>query len=104
MPLTSFHCNTIAAAGTTQGTATAIGDDQVDVNGLGMSANGVILPSGCYRIVVRNTDSLTSLNVYPPSGEAIGSNPTNSADLLAGGTCKLYIRLPAGKWKSVTLN
>lgn len=98
VPLTAFNCSTATAAGSTQGTATAIGDDQVDIT-VPSLGTGVILPSGCYRIVLRNLASINGCNVYPPSGERIGTLMTNAADTLTAGSAFLYVRMPGGVWK-----
>lgn len=103
VPLTSFNCNTIAAAGNSQGTATSIGDDQVDVTGAD-GTKGVILPSGCYRIAIRNTSVSFTLKVYPPSGENINGLPTNTAGSINSGQAAMYLRMPGGVWRVVTLS
>jgi hypothetical protein len=102
VPLTSFNCSNIAAAGTTQGTAAPIGNDQVRVTGANGTA-GVILPSGCYRIVVFNDSAVATLNVYPPVGEAISTLGRNVAASLQPRSSALYVRANNGQWALVSL-
>jgi hypothetical protein len=102
--LTSFSCSTVVAAGSTQGTATAINDDSVSATSTG-SGQGVILPAGCYRIVVRNANGLggNSINVYPPSGASLGTLPTNTALSINAGQSVLCCEVTSTQWVQVLL-
>jgi len=79
----TFNISTIAAAGTTQATGTAIGNDKpfvlVSNNTV---ANGVVLPAAQYRgqeIVVYPQVASLALRVYPPVGGSINNGTANAA-------------------------
>ena len=99
----TFGCGTVAAAGTTQGTAAGAIYDHNNVTGANGS-NGVILQSGCYRQVVSNNNSLNNLKVYPPSGDKIGaSGMVDAAVTLLMGQTAMYTRRGDGVWFTVTM-
>src|SRR4051812_41623063 len=76
----------ISAAGTTQGTATAITTDTVQVSGAA-GQTGVILPAspGYARIFVDFTGGIATLSIYPPTGGKINALAVNAAASLATG-------------------
>ena len=101
----SFLCQNLTAAGTTQGTAAAIASDTV--NATSSSPNqGVILPSGCYRVIVTNGNSPggNSINVYPPSGAKISALSTNQASPLAQGSTVMFLEVTSTQWRVVALS
>jgi hypothetical protein len=90
----------IAAAGTTQGTATQITKSINRVTTLTTgSATGVILPSSQpgFDFVVINSGTST-LNVYPQTGEQINTNGVNAAQTAATGTVTIFYCVTAGTW------
>jgi hypothetical protein len=101
----SFDCATIVAAGSTQGTATAIASDSVKVTTTGIG-QGVLLPAGCYRVAVWNADSIGGhpVNVYPPSGAQINGHAVNNPASLSIQTASLFIQLPGGLWMQAALS
>ena len=93
----SYGVATIAAAGSTQGTATPITTDVAIVT-VSALMQGVILPSGVYRIEVYNTSASYPLLVYPPSGEAFSGGLTNAARSLGTGDAFLCCSDGSGVW------
>ena len=88
----------ITAAGSTQGTATAL-TRPINVVSTVSASTGVILPTvppGA-RVIVMNTSG-TALNVYPPSGAAINSAATNAAYSMPAGTRLEFISVSATQW------
>lgn len=85
---------TVAAAGATQATATAITAGVVFVNG-GAAATGVILPSattlGTGAICAVYNFNGTAINLYPATGEALNRASVNVAVSLAAGTGTIMI-------------
>lgn len=72
----------IAAAGTTQATATQLLPGNSVVTTVGSGA-GVILPAmNCYEVVVMNRGA-NDLSVYPPLGDAIEGRSVNQSLLIA---------------------
>ena len=72
--------STLAAAGTTQGTAAAITSSIVTVTGAS-GTNGVILPSAMPgdTVTIYSSAATNALLVYPPSGAAINAASANAA-------------------------
>ena len=98
----------ISAAGSTQGTATALITDFNVVSTVISGANGVALPTALagYRITVFNT-SANALNVYPLGNGIINSAAANVAFSLPAGDrldflCTAAATAPGGQW--YTLN
>jgi len=81
--------NSVAAAGTTQGTATVLTND---INVVTSGTGGVQIPgaaAGKYVVVVNKTGS--AINVYPASGHSFDSLSANTPiSLLAGAFVELY--------------
>ena len=92
----------ISAAGSTQGTATALAKD-INVVATVSAGQGVVLPTAVagMRITVMNT-SATAVNVYPASGGAINSGAANAAYSLAAGGRLDFIATTTTQW--YTLN
>ena len=99
----SFGVTTaITAAGSTQGTATAL-TRPINVVSTVSASTGVILPTvpAGARIIIMNTSG-TALNVYPPSGALINSAATNAAYSMPAGTRLEFVSVSATQW--YTLN
>ena len=96
--------NGITAAGTNQGTATAITStfNSVDTVAAG---TGVILPAALagYTITVSN-HGLNNLSVYPASGESVEGGAANVPLVLLPGMCYRAACSTAGAWVGVDLN
>ena len=92
----------ITAAGSSQGTATAITKD-VNVVSTVAASTGVIMPTAVagYELIVINTGA-NALAVYPATGGAIDANGTNAAFSLAVGARIMFIAVSATQW--YTLN
>jgi hypothetical protein len=98
----------ISAAGSTQGTATAISKAFNVVSTVSSGANGVSLPTAVagMRITIINT-SANALNVYPLGNGIINTQAANAAlSVAAGGKldflCTATATAPGGQW--YTLN
>lgn len=103
----SYHIRSvsagISAAGTTQGTATAITREFNQVTTVASGANGVALPSATagMAITVTNTNA-NSVNVYPASGAAIGSLTANAAFTQPGNNATIqYVAMTSTQWYTV---
>ena len=81
----------ISAAGSNQGTATAITKD-INVVSTVSAGQGVILPTAVAgMVIIVNNTSATNMSVYPASGAAINSLATNIAfNHIAGGSLQYY--------------
>jgi len=88
----------ITAAGTTQGTATAITKDINVVSTVG-SGQGIVLPTtvGGMRLTIVNTGA-NILNVYPATGAKINSASTNAAYAVAVGARLEFTSVTATQW------
>jgi hypothetical protein len=98
----TFTCSSYVAAGSTQGTATLIAADTATITSTGVG-QGVILPAGCYRVVLRNLNAVNQIAVYPPSGAKLGAVAINTALPLAAGATFLYCEVSATQWDYVAL-
>lgn len=92
----------ISAAGTTQGTATAITTNIVDVTTVA-AGTGVILPDPVTgrRIVIRNS-GVNDLKIYPGVGDQINSLGTNVAFTEGTLTTLEFVGFNTNQW--YTLN
>ena len=88
----------ISAAGSTQGTATALTKD-INVVSTVSASQGVVLPTAVagMRITVMNT-SATAMNTYPASGAAINSLATNAAFVHAAGARLDFVATSTTQW------
>lgn len=89
---------TVSAAGTTQGTATAINTSSVYIS-TAAASSGVILPAvqqGDW-IVIYNGGA-NAVTIYPPLGAKINSLGTNAGALLATNTACIYFCFSATQW------
>jgi hypothetical protein len=91
--------STVAAAGTTQGTAALIGSSLVTVTGASGS-NGVILPAGMPgdTVTIYSSAATNALLVYPPVGAAINAAATNAAYSLTAQTSHQFKCFSATSW------
>ena len=94
------HGATISAAGSTQGTATAITTQIAEVNVVS-SGQGVILPltAQIWSTIKVINAAATSLLVYPPTGGQIGTGSVNAGATLGGTTAANYTRVSATVWQ-----
>lgn len=92
----------ISAAGTTQGTATALTKDQNEVTTVA-AGSGVKLPASTAgnAIAVANAQATNALLVYPATGDAINALAANTALSLAAGKNAIFFCCAAGKWYAV---
>jgi len=92
----------ITAAGSTQGTATALNAAVNLVSTVAAGANGVILPAAeiSDQLYVYNDDGAggDSLTVYPDSGSKINGGATNSGVSLAANTMMLFKKVTSTRW------
>jgi hypothetical protein len=88
----------IAAAGSSQGTATAITTDSCKVTGAD-NTKGVILPNtAAGLIVIYNADTVNSLKVYPPSGSLFEDQFLNDPYVMAARETIMCARVESGVW------
>jgi hypothetical protein len=85
----------VAATGTTQGTAAAITGDTVIVTSATAGVNdGVRLPAKAAAFIVIDSATVTSFKIYPPVGEQISGFGVNAPATFAfGATQAVYYRL-----------
>lgn len=90
------------AAGSTQGTATAMLADHVLVASV-TAGTGIILPAATPLEIftVANGDSGDALLVYPPTGGKINNAAANAALSLAAGRGAIFIALDATNWTAI---
>jgi hypothetical protein len=95
---------TIAAAGTTQATATAVTAGLTIVSSAtGTTADGIRLPASwgigeCITIV---NITAVALDVFPPTGGAINGGTADAAKALAENMSGEYTSLGSGNWGAV---
>lgn len=88
----------VAAAGTTQATATSITQSTIAVTS---GTGGVVLPSAEINdevAIVNLLGSGTQLTVYPPSGERINGLAANAGFLLADATAVKVKKFTTTRW------
>jgi len=91
----------ISAAGSTQGTGTALTKD-INVVSTVSAGQGVVLPTAVAGMVlIVNNTSATSMNVYPASGGAINSLATNAAYTHTAGASLQYYAVSSTQWYTV---
>jgi hypothetical protein len=90
----------VSAAGTTQGTATALVSNINNVTVVTAAAAGVILPTAVagMRILIRNSDSLDTLSIYPATGGQINALGANAASTLAAGLTTELVATTSTQW------
>lgn len=104
-PVQTFSCGAQVAAGSTQGTATLITFDTVSATSTGVN-QGLILPAGCYRVVVRNNNSPggNAITVYPPAGANIAGGSTNAGVLIGANSSAGFIEITATHWATFAVS
>ncbi len=103
---TSYHIRSIetgiTAAGSTQGTATALTKEINVVSTVSSGANGVVLPTGVAGMVlIINNTSANTLNVYPAANAAINSGSANAAYTHLTGASIQYYATSNAQWYTV---
>lgn len=96
---------TVAAAGSTQGTAAAVAGGFTLVTAAD-GTKGVVLPAAAAGLVViiKNADAANAiLKVYPASGDAINAIAADSAYSMAAKTSMLLVAYDATTWYTVPL-
>lgn len=90
----------VSAAGTAQGTATALVSNINNVTVVTAAAAGVRLPTAVagMRILIRNSDSADTLNIYPATGGTINALGANTAFTLAAGSTTELMATTATQW------
>ena len=90
----------VSAAGTTQGTATALVSNINNVTVVTAAAAGVRLPTAVagMRILIRNSDSADVLSIYPATGGQINALGTNVASTLVAGLTVELVATTATQW------
>lgn len=102
---TSYHIRSInaavSAAGSTQGTATAL-TKEINVVSTVSSGQGVVLPTAVAGMVlIINNTSANTLNVYPAIGGAINSGSTDIAYPHPTGASIQYYATSGTQWYTV---
>lgn len=91
----------VSAAGTTQGTATAL-TKEINVVSIVASGSGVVLPTAVAGMVlIINNTSANTLNVYPATGGAINNVVTNSPYSHGLGASLQYYATSTTQWYTV---
>jgi len=90
----------VSAAGTTQGTATALVSNINNVTVVATGATGVRLPTAVagMRILIRNSDSADTLSIYPATGGTINALAANAAFTLAAGSTIELMATTTTQW------
>jgi hypothetical protein len=90
----------VSAAGSTQGTATALVSNINNVTTVAAAADGVRLPTAVagMRILVRNTDAADTLKIYPATGGQINALGSNAAYSLTAGSTIELMATTATQW------
>ena len=102
---TSYHIRSInaavSAAGTTQGTATAL-TKEINVVSTVASGAGVVLPTAVAGMVlIINNTSANTLNVYPATGGVVNSGSTNAAYSHPASASIQYYATSGTQWYTV---
>lgn len=90
----------VSAAGATQATATALVANINNVTVVAAAADGVRLPTAVagMRILVRNSDALDTLKIYPATGGQINALGANVASTLVAGLTVELMATTATQW------
>lgn len=90
----------VSAAGATQATATALVSNINNVTVVAAAADGVRLPIAVagMRILVRNSDALDALKIYPATGGQINALGANAAFTLVAGLTIELVATTATQW------
>jgi sugar lactone lactonase YvrE len=90
----------VSAAGSTQGTATALVANVNNVTVVAAAADGVRLPTAVagMRILVRNSDAADTLKIYPATSGQINALGSNAAYSLTAGSTIELMATTATQW------
>tara|TARA_Y100000310_G_scaffold331860_1_gene406270 strand:- start:1841 stop:2368 length:528 start_codon:yes stop_codon:yes gene_type:complete len=93
----------ISAAGTTQGTGTALVSKINEVTTVAAGANAVVLPTAVAgaSVVVINADSSDVLGIFPAADASINGLAANAAASQAAGVHKEYFAANTTQWYSI---
>ena len=94
---------TVSAAGTVQGTATALTSDiNVITTATEGSATGVVLPTAVagVRVLVRNAHATVAIKVYPASGASIDNATVNVAKTIVVLQTLEFVAISSTEWQS----
>ncbi len=96
----------ISAAGTTQGTATALTTAVNRVSTVSATTAGVSLPAIASvgvggTVVVQNNDGANAMHVYSAGSETIDAATGSTGVILSHGKTALYFAVTAAKWISI---
>lgn len=102
---TGYHIRSvdtgISAAGSTQGTATAI-SKEINLVSTVSAGQGIILPVAVAgMVIIVNNTSANTLNVYPNTGAAINSGSANAAYSHVAGASLQYYATSSTQWYTV---
>lgn len=100
-----FPTATVAATGSVQGDAAAIGEGFTLVTGAD-ATKGALLPSAVAGMccIVKNSDAANAvLKIWPASGDAVNALSANAAFSIAAKTSVVLIALDATTWYSTPL-
>lgn len=92
---------TVAAAGSTQATATALAAaNNIVTSATAITANGVALPSGKQPFDQCNVANTTSVNVYvyPPVGGNLNGAATNAPCIMAANSVVTFFNVTNLNW------
>ncbi|MEK6746512.1 MAG: DUF2793 domain-containing protein [Pseudomonadota bacterium] len=91
----------VSAAGSTQGTATALTKSFNEITTVA-SGQGVVLPSPeAGEIIMVANQGANALNIYPATGHSINNLSANTAQSLATDTRKIFFATGGSKWYSL---
>lgn len=91
----------VAAAGNSQGTATALtAGKNIVTAATGTSADGIRLAAGmgAGEIVYVANATAVALDVFPPTGGAVNGGSANAAVALRANAMGVYMSLGGGNW------
>lgn len=93
---------TLAGAGTTQGTATPINLGCAFFNSVGSGTGGVLTAGAPGDDVWVHNAGANSLSVYPPTGAQINAAGTNTAVAVAQNTAMQFRCISATQWSAIS--
>lgn len=98
-----FDTHTVAAAGTTQATGTALYEGINLVTGAD-DAKGVVLPAAeAGKVVIIKVGDGADLKVYPATGDAINALAANAAMTVVDDVCFMLVAFDSTTWYTLPL-
>jgi methyl coenzyme M reductase subunit C len=90
----------ISAAGSTQGTATALSGGDINLVTTATALQGVQLPNAEIQdsVIVFNDGSGVTIVVYPPSSGTINQLSANTGMNLVNNTAVMFVKVTATRW------